>query len=91
MKKQENKQGDKRKRQNKHVIACQPKTINAKKMTARNEQQKQQKIVNYLTKKIQLTSIIIAGLQCNKNAGTPHKKHQKRGRDTGKNSQNNKE
>ena len=70
---------------------CQPKTINAKKMTARNEQQKQQKISNYLTTKIQITSIIIEGLKCNKSAGTEaKKKQQKRGRDTGKNLQNNK-
>jgi FixJ family two-component response regulator len=45
-----------------------------KKMTARNEQQKQQKIANYLTTKIQITSIIIEGLKCNKSAGTAAKK-----------------
>ena len=43
-------------------------------MIPQNEQQNRQKIANYLTKKIQLTSIIIAGLQCNKNAVAPAKK-----------------
>ena len=51
-------------------------------MIARNEQQKQKKIANYLTKKIQLTSITIAGLQCNENAGTPAKKNTKNAEET---------
>ena len=51
-------------------------------MTARNEQQKKQKIANYLTTKIQITSIIIEGLKCNKSAGTAAKKNTKNAEET---------
>ena len=61
-----------------------------KRMTARKDQQKQQKNINKHKKTMQHERIITKSPKRNKNEGTAAKKHPKRASDTGRNLQNNK-